>query len=107
MSQILNVRGFGPNMPASHSNISALPHSDAFKKATVMKFVIEKMRQRDWGQVRAIYSEGLATGVAAFMSNPPIWKDWDRQHLTIARFVARTDENTLQGWSALAPVADN
>lgn len=77
------------------------------KKATAMKFVIAKMQRRDWGHVRAIYAEGLATGLAAFMSNPPIWRDWDREHLAIARFVARADESTLQGWSALAPVADN
>ena len=36
-----------------------------------MTFTIAEMRRRDWSQVRAIYGEGLATGLAAFMTAPP------------------------------------
>ena len=72
-----------------------------------MNFIIDQMRRRDWAQVRAIYGEGLATGLAAFMTSPPVWKAWDDGHLTIGRTVARNDEDRILGWSALAPVPDN
>mgnify|MGYP006919307977 CR=1 FL=1 len=71
-----------------------------------MRFAIDAMRRSDWKQVRAIYREGLATGLAAFMLAPPGWKVWDSGHLTIGRLVARTDEAAIAGWSALAPVPD-
>lgn len=70
-----------------------------------MTFQIEAMRREDWRQVRAIYGEGLASGLAAFRALTPLWKEWDREHLAIGRLVARQSDNIL-GWSALAPVAD-
>ena len=69
-------------------------------------FVIEDMQRHDWRHVRAIYAEGLATGLAAFMRNPPLWKAWDRGHLACGRLVAR-GEDAILGWSAIAPVADS
>jgi hypothetical protein len=39
-----------------------------------MDYAIDAMHRRDWTQVRAIYAQGLATGLAAFMSLPPNWK---------------------------------
>ena len=71
-----------------------------------MGFTIAKMRRRDWVQVRAIYAEGLATGLAAFMSEPPSWEEWDPGHLALGRIVARTEEGAILGWSALAQVPD-
>ena len=64
------------------------------------------MHRKDWVQVRTIYGQGLATGVAAFMSVPPIWKDWDAGHITLCRIVARDDAGRVLGWAALAPVPD-
>ena len=72
-----------------------------------MEFYIDAMQRKDWAQVRTIYGEGLATGLAAFMSVPPQWRDWDAGHLTFARSVARDRDNRVLGWSALAPVPDN
>ncbi len=72
-----------------------------------MNFVIDAMRRQDWRQVRAIYGEGLATGLAAFMLEPPRWQAWDAGHLKLGRTVARLDEGRVIGWSALAPVPDN
>ena len=66
---------------------------------------IEPLQKSDWGKVRAIYKEGLATGIAAFMNNPPTWTVWDAGHLAIGRLVARRDKGIL-GWAALGPVAD-
>ena len=71
-----------------------------------MSFAIDDMARDDWRQVRAIYRQGLATGLAAFMLHPPGWKAWDRDHLTVGRLVARASEDAIIGWSALAPVPD-
>lgn len=71
-----------------------------------MKFAIEDMGKHDWNQVREIYREGLSTGLAAFMLDPPTWKVWDTGHLMVGRLVARTDDVAIVGWSALAPVPD-
>ena len=71
-----------------------------------MEYHIDTMHQKDWLQVRTIYGEGLATGLAAFMLVPPIWKDWDAEHLTLGRIVARDCAGRVLGWSALAPVPD-
>ena len=70
-----------------------------------LAFEIDEMAPLDWAEVRAIYKEGLATGLAAFLVNPPIWKVWDAGHLPFGRLVARRDRAVL-GWPALAPVAD-
>ena len=67
-------------------------------------FEIEQMTRLDWAKVRAIYAEGLATGLAAFLVHPPIWNIWDAGHLPFGRLVARQDRAIL-GWAALAPVA--
>ena len=77
-----------------------------------MIFSIDRMQRQDWSRVRAIYGEGLATGLAAFQTDPPRWADWNAGHLAAARLVARTPESgnagesTVIGWSALAPVPD-
>lgn len=71
-----------------------------------MTFAIDAMKQNDWKLVREIYREGLATGLAAFMLNPPLWKTWDAGHLAVGRLIARTDDGAIAGWSALAPVPD-
>ncbi len=70
-----------------------------------MTVQLEPMQPHDWSAVRAIYAEGLATGIAAFMLNPPVWKDWDAGHLACGRLVAR-DGGAIVGWAALAPVPD-
>lgn len=67
---------------------------------------IEDMQRDDWDRVRALYAEGLATGLAAFTTDPPGWEDWDRGHLDIGRLVARAHDGTVTGWAALAPVPD-
>lgn len=72
-----------------------------------VRFTIDDMQRQDWAQVRAIYGEGLATGLAAFMTAPPRWPVWDKGHLPLGRTVARGSEGRILGWSALAPVPDN
>ena len=71
-----------------------------------MNFTIDAMQRDDWRAVRAIYREGLAGGLAAFMTAPPAWPAWHAGHLEIGRFVARDAERRVAGWAALAPVPD-
>lgn len=71
-----------------------------------MSYSIESMSQADWDAVRALYAEGLATGLAAFATDPPDWDEWDSGHLQTGRLVARAEDGTVTGWAALAPVPD-
>jgi phosphinothricin acetyltransferase len=69
-----------------------------------MDFVIEKMTDRDWPEVKAIYEEGIATGDATFETKVPEWQQWDKNHLPQCRLVAKT-ANKVTGWVALSPVS--
>lgn len=69
-----------------------------------MSYVIDAMRAEDWGQVRSIYLEGIATGHATFETDAPAWEAWDAGHLREPRLVARDGAEVL-GWAALSPVS--
>ncbi len=69
-----------------------------------MGFTVDKMQSEDWGAVRSIYREGIATGNATFETDTPDWQEWDRSHLGDCRFVARR-EGQVVGWGALSPVS--
>jgi phosphinothricin acetyltransferase len=62
------------------------------------------MTAEDWGAVRAIYLEGIATGNATFETTAPDWEKWDAGHLQACRFVARVQDEIV-GWAALSPVS--
>src|ERR1700716_2345690 len=47
------------------------------------------MRPENWGAVRAIYLEGIASGNSTFEQSAPDWPDWDQGHLKFCRLVAR------------------
>jgi len=66
---------------------------------------ISEMVEQDWGAVRAIYLEGIATGHATFEKSAPDWSTWDSGHLQFCRFVARSGPEVL-GWAALSPVSN-
>lgn len=69
-----------------------------------MDFVIDEMRAGDWGRVREIYLEGIATGDATFETAAPSWESWAAAHHAFARLVARAGGEVL-GWAALSPVS--
>lgn len=69
-----------------------------------MDFVIEEMRAGDWGRVREIYLEGIATGDATFETVAPSWESWAAAHHAFGRLVARAGD-ALLGWAALSPVS--
>ena len=69
-------------------------------------FVVENMRGEDWGRVRAVYMEGIATGLATFETEAPRWAEWDAAHLPFARLVARAAlGGEVAGWAALGAVS--
>ena len=68
---------------------------------------VREMERSDWERVRAIYEQGIATGLATFESAAPEWEEWDQDYLAVCRLVAETDEPTdVVGWAALSPVSD-
>jgi L-amino acid N-acyltransferase YncA len=58
----------------------------------------------DWDSVRAIYLEGIASGVATFETDAPSWEAWNAAHLPHPRLKA-VEESSLIGWAALVPVS--
>ncbi|QQK80088.1 N-acetyltransferase family protein [Salicibibacter cibi] len=69
------------------------------------KIMIDKMLPEDWEKVREIYLEGIATGNATFQKDAPSWEEWDNNHLSTCRMVARLEDEVL-GWVALTPVSN-
>ena len=69
-----------------------------------MGVTVEEMSADDWGRVRAIYLEGIATGDATFETDAPAFEAWDAAHLRACRLVAR-DGGEVVGWAALSPVS--
>lgn len=69
-----------------------------------MDFVINTFAVDDWGQVREIYLEGVATGQATFEVDTPAWEQFDTGHLPECRLAART-QGEIIGWAALSPVS--
>jgi phosphinothricin acetyltransferase len=68
--------------------------------------VVAEMTAADWPRVRAIYCEGMATGLATFETDAPEWATWDAAHLSAPRLVARAgDDEEIAGWAALSPVS--
>ena len=57
-----------------------------------------------WEDVKRIYEEGIATANATFQTAAPSWEEWNKDHLTTARFVA-VDNHEMLGWAALTPVS--
>jgi len=69
-----------------------------------MDATIAEMRPADWPAVRAIYTEGIATGQATFETDAPEWAAWDAARLPAPRLVARIGAE-VAGWAALSPVS--
>lgn len=69
-----------------------------------MDYTIEAMMADDWPEVRAIYLEGIATGLATFETSVPSWERWNNAHLVVGRLVARAEGKAI-GWVALNPTS--
>jgi phosphinothricin acetyltransferase len=83
-----------------------LPIEVAGGVVIMVMVTLHAVTQSDWREVRDIYAEGLATGLAAFMTKPPLWKAWDAGYLPFGRLLARRADGEALGWGALRPVPD-
>ena len=64
------------------------------------------MAAADWPAVRAIYLQGIGTGLATFETAAPEWEAWDAAHLPHSRLVACAKEDAaIAGWAVLSPVS--
>ena len=68
-----------------------------------MQMRIEPLTTNDWPVVRAIYEEGLATGIGSFEVSSPEWDQWNVARLPHTRFVARDEAGAVIGWAAISP----
>jgi len=70
-----------------------------------VNFMLDALTRADWEQVREIYLQGIATGLATFETDAPPWERWDASHHPFARIAARGVDGRLLGWTALGPVS--
>lgn len=69
-----------------------------------MDYEIINMTKEHWEQVREIYLEGIATGIATFQTEAPSFEEWDKGHLKVCRFIAYGNGQVL-GWVTLSPTS--
>lgn len=69
-----------------------------------LEIAVESFREADWPEVRSIYLEGIATGIATFETEAPSWEKWDAGHLAKPRLKA-VSSGAMAGWAALSPVS--
>lgn len=60
--------------------------------------------KENFPELLEIYSQGIATNIATFQNDLPIWKDWDNGHLNFCR-ISLYDNDKMIGWTALSPVS--
>lgn len=65
---------------------------------------INNMHPNDWTSVAEIYKEGIATGLATFEKEIPLWEKWNENHIKSCRLVA-VYNNEIVGWAALSAVS--
>lgn len=71
-----------------------------------MKLAFSPMTAADWPEVRRVYAEGIATGLATFESEPPrLWEEFIGARIAPGCLVARDARRGLAGWAALLPVS--
>ncbi|VXC61844.1 Phosphinothricin acetyltransferase [Chryseobacterium sp. 8AT] len=58
----------------------------------------------NFSELVEIYRQGLATNIATFQNDLPIWQDWDKVHLDFCR-ISIYENNEMLGWTALSPVS--
>ena len=63
---------------------------------------LRSLLAEDWPAVRAIYLDGIRSGLASFETEAPSWDDWNAKHKL--RVVAELDDLVV-GWAAAGPVS--
>ncbi len=67
-------------------------------------FEIAAMNAADWYEVKTIYQAGLETRNATFQTMVPSFSEWDSNHHSHSRLVAKK-EGVVLGWCALMPTS--
>jgi len=71
-----------------------------------MRLAFSPLLAADWPEVRRVYAEGIATGLATFEAEPPrLWEEFIGARIAAGCLVARDARGTLAGWAALLPVS--
>jgi len=65
---------------------------------------VETMTKEMWPEVSRIYEAGIATKLATFEKQAPVWETWDNAHRQDCRLVAHLNKRIV-GWAALSNVS--
>ncbi|MCG2793390.1 MAG: N-acetyltransferase family protein [Weeksellaceae bacterium] len=65
---------------------------------------IKPITKDNFSELLEIYGQGLATNIATFQNDLPIWQEWDKGHLNFCR-ISIYENNEMLGWTALSPVS--
>jgi len=66
--------------------------------------IIRNIRESDWPEIKAIFEDGIKTGVATLETSPPEWFVWNDAHLEFGRILSE-ENGVVTGWAALIPVS--
>jgi len=69
-----------------------------------MSVTIAPLEPEHWEGVRAVFQDGIDSGIATFETTLGNWPAWDAAHRRDCRFVALAD-GVVVGWAALTPVS--
>lgn len=69
-------------------------------------FDIRPFVKMDFPCVKAIYQQGIDTGIATFQSKAKDWQDWNASLLHHCRLVAVNESNRIVGWAGLSAISD-
>ncbi len=74
------------------------------KKDLCMDFLIRKMQNEDWEDVKRIYIQSLVEGRSTFETRCPSYEEWNNNHILNCRYVAVTGDKVI-GWVAISPTS--
>lgn len=70
-----------------------------------MSIKIRAFEEKDWTSVSKIYAEGIATGIATFETEVPVFDIWDKKFLNTCRLIAEIN-NLVVGFAVLSKVSN-
>ena len=69
-----------------------------------MNLTIRTFKKQDWTSVSKIYAEGIATGIATFETEVPLFDVWDEKFIKKCRLIAESDKKVV-GFAVLSQVS--
>ena len=76
--------------------------TDADLRMKTANCIVETMGPEDWGAVKKIYEEGIATRHATVETDAPAWEQWNSSHRSDCRLVANDSDQGV-GWDDRSP----